>query len=195
MSHDCAWVLLSSCFTASSLLLSATLANQRTLRIQPASCRQFPRSLSNLSVPASNFSSKGVSAITGESFRTCPSLHAPFWGSCIPNLFVFVATNAMRLQKPCTNSDPSTFRLVGIVYSAACVATLCRLCRNNAYGFHCYLRGTKQERAAERDEQWEAQQNVLKRRRGNLWQDVSSRRPSSLSSGYTIAKQTGSLLA
>jgi len=34
-------------------------------------------------------------------------------------------------------------------------------------------RGTKQERAAERDEQWEAQQEVLKRRRGNLWQNVS----------------------
>ncbi|DBA79664.1 TPA: hypothetical protein ACH3X1_008340 [Trebouxia sp. C0004] len=37
--------------------------------------------------------------------------------------------------------------------------------------------GTKQERAAERDEQWEAQQEVLKRRRSNLWQnDVEARR-------------------
>ena len=34
-------------------------------------------------------------------------------------------------------------------------------------------RGTKEERAEERDEQWEAQQAVLKRRRGNSWQDVS----------------------
>ncbi|KAA6420469.1 MAG: hypothetical protein FRX49_09630 [Trebouxia sp. A1-2] len=42
---------------------------------------------------------------------------------------------------------------------------------------HCLCRGTKQERAAERDEQWEAQQEVLKRRRGNLWQnDVEARR-------------------
>ena len=34
-------------------------------------------------------------------------------------------------------------------------------------------RGTKEERAEERDEQWEAQQAVLERRRGNSWQDVS----------------------
>ena len=59
------------------------------------------------------------------------------------------------------------------VFSSCVLITTYHLYRNNAYWFCCYLRGTKQERAAERDEQWEAQQNVLKRRRGNLWQDVS----------------------
>ena len=41
---------------------------------------------------------------------------------------------------------------------------------------HSPCRGTPKERAAERDEQWEAQQEVLKRRRGNLWQSVSLQR-------------------
>lgn len=39
--------------------------------------------------------------------------------------------------------------------------------------FAAFNRGTKEERAEERDEQWEAQQAVLKRRRSNSWQDVS----------------------
>ena len=40
-----------------------------------------------------------------------------------------------------------------------------------------WYRGSKEERASERDEQWEAQQEVLRRRRGNTWQSVSTCTP------------------
>ncbi len=53
-----------------------------------------------------------------------------------------------------------------------CASRSSLVCQVNASLRMC-SRGTKQERAAERDEQWEAQQEVLKRRRGNLWQNVS----------------------
>lgn len=68
----------------------------------------------------------------------------------------------------CASSKSGTFRLVSFAKSAGCLAAVWWLLLNIAFG----NRGTKQERAAERDEQWEAQQHILKRRRGNLWQDV-----------------------
>lgn len=162
--------MLSSCSTASSLLLLATLANLRAQRIQPTSCRPFPRSLSNLFVPASNFSSKGVKAVTGDPFviGTCPSMRAPFWDVCVNGNKCDVLAEAVYQFRP-KHSSAGRF----CIFSSLCSNPYVTCIETMHMVFSWYLRGTKQERAAERDEQWEAQQNVLKRRRGNLWQDVS----------------------